>query len=119
MSVLSADTVRFVSNEECKLVCGRWLIIWKPGQVVSHDISTRSEQVLFEWDVWGVSWDATSCMSSNRGHLLYMGIHFMNSRNYPEGQRMHVLDLSMSSYNLHIPPTGSYSSFWPMMIQDT
>ena len=82
-------------NEECKLLCGRWLIIMKRDHVVSRDINTRSEQVLFERHSFHIAWDVTCCMVSDRGHLLYLGIHWKDHPVYPEGQRLHVLAFSM------------------------
>ena len=80
-------------RDPCQWVCERWFIVSRGmRQFVSHDVDTGVEQTLCHWDRQLITWSATCCVTSTRGHLLYVGLQDCHDSDNPE-VTMYVMDV--------------------------
>ncbi|KAG6374749.1 hypothetical protein JVT61DRAFT_4125 [Boletus reticuloceps] len=94
---LSRHSLPLRHGDDCRWVCGRWLILRKSTkQLVSHNVDTGVEQTLYQWGDQCISWSAT-CLTSYRGGLLYVVLCIGNGHTI---DGVHVSDYSMHSSSL-------------------
>ncbi|KAF8548843.1 hypothetical protein OG21DRAFT_668791 [Imleria badia] len=101
INIISRYSLRVPSEiESSEWVGGRWLLTCiEMKQLVSRDLDTGSEQLLCQSDDQWVSWSATSCLMSTRGHLVYVGLCAENGH---PGDRVKLLEFQADNDSGHL-----------------